>query len=698
GPPRDISFTSEDSFINLSWREPLSDGGEEIISYRIYRGMTSNDLQYMDRVDPDVFFYNDTTVTNGMLYHFGIRAENRVSRGEWGYITAVASTRPGAPTIYRIDRSDGSLNVSWFRPLDDGGIDEIHYSVYFGDSIASMELLTTEITDEWYNISGLVNGRTYYVAVSASNWRGTGPLSEIWKGIPMTPPSKPRDLKGDISPFNIHLTWLPPEEKGGSQNITYNVYMGQNLSSIETVASSLNSTSADIPVGIIGVQMTVFVRAVNELGPGEPSDHLNITPLGDLSRPMNLTALEMGDHILLSWKPPTYRGGAENITYMVYSGPDPGNLTILMASASDHNISVSPVVPGKEYWFAVSAYNGYWESRRSDLVNATPFQTPSPPIDLMGTIGNRFVNLSWSTPTFLGGDTNVSYELYTAIGNGSFSHRWLNTNNTLVRGLENGMDYTFYVRAINVKGMSLPSNIIILRPMSVPSPPRNPYYVDYDGSLNISWATPMDKGGSRLITYTLFSGPAEDDLVPIAEGISDLFYIITGLTNGVRYYIRVAAVNEIGSSEPSEMLIGIPMKLPSSPRNLNITWQEGGVLIKWDPPQDNGGGEIWIYHVQRGLDPDSMIEIAGVSGSFREYLDIGAVEGTIYFYCISCETTKGTGPSSEVFELRPPPDEADGLDLRIPVIIGIVALVILLVIVALFMVRRSRRHDWGIEE
>ncbi|MBN1389977.1 MAG: fibronectin type III domain-containing protein [Candidatus Thermoplasmatota archaeon] len=699
GPPRDISYMSEDSFINLSWRTPLSDGGEEIISYRIYRGLTSNNLIYMDRVDPDVLFYNDTSVTNGRPYYYGIRAENIVSRGEWGYITAVATTRPGPPIIYKTVISDRSLNVSWFRPSNDGGINELSYTLYFGDP-SSLEVLCSGIKTEWYNISGLVNGRSYNVAISASNWRGEGPLSEVLEVVPMATPSKPRDLTGYVSPFRVYLTWLAPIEKGGSDNITYDVYMGQNLSSMESAASMLNVTDVDIPVSVIGVRMTIYVKARNELGLGQRSDLLNITTLGDLSRPMNLTAVEGGDHVNLSWKPPTYNGGAANITYFIHSGWDPFNLSIMHAGVHGMEMTITPVIPGKRYYFAVSAYNGHWEGPLSEVVDITPFQVPGVPLNLKGTIGNRLVNLSWEVPSFYGGFGNISYDLFMAVGNGTFGYvRWLNGNQTIVRGLENGIDHTFYVKAYNLKGRSLGSNLITLRPMTIPSKPRNPFYLDGDEILNISWDPPMDNGGSVHITYTLYFGDSEDDLEPLIEGISETFYMMTGLKNGERYYTRITAVNVIGSSEPSDLLIGIPMKLPTAPTNLNISWQEGGVLVKWDPPEDSGGGEIWIFRIYRGLDPGNMTELVGVSASFREYLDVNAVEGTKYYYSISCETAKGRGPMSEIYELKPPTKEEGGMDLGIPIFIVAASLVLLLFILVLYLFKRNKRRDWGaIEE
>ncbi|MGA1873766.1 MAG: fibronectin type III domain-containing protein, partial [Thermoplasmatota archaeon] len=701
GAPTDLSYFSEDSFINLTWSPPSSDGGEEIISYRIYRGNSpqTDDMSYMAMVDPDILVYNDTSPQNGRTYYYGIRAENVVSQGEWSTLSAVASTSPGAPIIYKVGRSDGALNISWYRPNDDGGIQDLSYNLYMGENATALSRIATDIDEEWYNITGLVNGRSYHIGVSARNWRGEGPLSDIVRAVPQRPPSSPRDLEASLSPFRVHLTWKPPLENGGSGNITYEVLMGENMSAIRSVVRDLNITQTEVQISTIGKEMLVFVRAWNELGPGDRSDILLITPLGDLSRPLNLSASEGGDHINLTWKPPVYSGGARNMTYVIYQGWNRTNLTVLEMGINTTGYTVNPVIPGREYFFAVAAFNSAWEGGLSEIVSVIPYQVPSRPTGLAGRIGNGFVNLSWEPSLFMGGDDNVSYKIYMAEGNGSFGYLyWTNLNETMVRGLANGVDYSFYVRARNIKGDSLRSEIIVLRPLTIPSRPRNPYYYDDDGILNVTWDEPLDNGGSNLTRYSILVGSNESNLEPFIENITSRYHVLSGLNNGERYYIRIIAANEMGNSPPSELLIGIPMKLPSAPLNLNITWQEGSVLIKWDEPEDLGGGDVYYYHIYKGPDPGNMTKLRSVSGAFLEYYDLDIDGDETYYYKIACETTKGRGPPSEVFKLEPIIEGSKEIDLPLPVIAGASIFLVVIIAVVALLARRKKSMEWNIEE
>ncbi len=78
--PQNLEATAGDERVILRWDEPSSDGGSEIINYRIYRGTTSGRLSLLTVVG-DVLEYNDEAVTNGMIYYYRIIAVNAAGEG-----------------------------------------------------------------------------------------------------------------------------------------------------------------------------------------------------------------------------------------------------------------------------------------------------------------------------------------------------------------------------------------------------------------------------------------------------------------------------------------------------------------------------------------------------------------------------------------------------------------------------------------
>jgi titin len=517
--------------------------------------------------------------------------------------------------------------------------------------------------------------------------------------VPMWVPSEPRDLQHDITPFKVHLDWEEPANFRGSSNVTYNVYMGPNLSSLKKASSEINVTQAVINTPDIGRATLFFVRAENEMGEGPRSETLNLTPMGDLSRPLNLTATELGNSILLQWKRPEFTGGAPTITYDLLTGPDEWNLSIYKLGIENTTFVMSGVTPGRTYYIGVRANNSYWHGPLSDIVFTTPYNPPTKVLELNGSIGDSYVNLTWREPLDLGGDLNVSYEIFMASGGGDLRVlRWLNNNRTMVRSLENGVSYIFAVRAYNIKGPGPFSNFVNLTPMTIPSPPRNLLYTEDGGSLNLTWEQPLSFGGAPSVSYTVLMGRSRDNLTPVENGLERTQYLLTGLVKGELYIISVTAVNIIGMSERSNTIEAVPMTVPSPPRELSFNWTEQGLRLRWKGPSDDGGGDIWYFHIYRGNDPANMTLIKSLGGSFFSYLDTEAEKGGTYFYRISCENSLGRSPYSDILTVEPEIVKKDEFDMRL-VYIGIgAALILLAIVIGLLLLRNNRRKDWYLEE
>ena len=75
-PPENLTAAAGDSFVLLIWDPPSYDGGEEIVSYRIYRGESESNLSLLVELLPSVYTYNDTDVKNGKTYFYRITSRN----------------------------------------------------------------------------------------------------------------------------------------------------------------------------------------------------------------------------------------------------------------------------------------------------------------------------------------------------------------------------------------------------------------------------------------------------------------------------------------------------------------------------------------------------------------------------------------------------------------------------------------------
>ena len=139
--------------------------------------------------------------------------------------------------------------------------------------------------------------------------------------------------------------------------------------------------------------------------------------------------------------------------------------------------------------FEVRARNSFGEGPWSDRVQYANFQlivclddsggvddaeSPTVPLRVSAVPGDGYVTLTWNEPSSDGGSPITGYEVgYRRTGrNGSYYIRTTSATSTDIRGLVNGVDYEFFVRARNAHGSSSWTETIIASPVgSKVSPP-----------------------------------------------------------------------------------------------------------------------------------------------------------------------------------------------------------------------------------
>ena len=123
-----------------------------------------------------------------------------------------------------------------------------------------------------------------------------------------------------------------------------------------------------------------------------------------------------------------------------------------------------------------------------------------------------------------------------------------------------------------------------------------------NGTLFITWQEPDSDGGSAITGYTVQwkSGSQSFGGDPSREHTTeDTFpdYLITGLTNGTEYTVRVIAVNAVGDGPPSDTDTGTPVGPPDAPPNVQAGSGYQQLTVSWGAPND-GGSAITEYTLQ----------------------------------------------------------------------------------------------------
>ena len=92
----------------------------------------------------------------------------------------------------------------------------------------------------------------------------------------------------------------------------------------------------------------------------------------------------------------------------------------------------------------------------------------------------------------------------------------------------------------------------IFTSITIPNPPTNLVALGGDAQATVSFAAPVNNGGSPIIRYNISTTEGNITASGVASPI-----VVTGLTNGVNYRFVVKAVNAIGSSVSSDSSNGV---------------------------------------------------------------------------------------------------------------------------------------------
>jgi predicted phage tail protein len=175
---------------------------------------------------------------------------------------------------------------------------------------------------------------------------------------------------------------------------------------------------------------------------------------------------------------------------------------------------------------------------------------------------NRAALLTWPAPASDGGAMVRNYRIQRST-DGVTWHAVTSTapisRAFTVTGLTNGVRYRFRVAAANIAGPGAWSAAAVVTPRPVASAPGRPTGTAGSRKVTLRWSAPASPGGSAITGYRLLkSVNGITWLVVTATAPTTRTFTVSGLTNGVAYRFRVAAVNGVGLGAWSSVGIATP--------------------------------------------------------------------------------------------------------------------------------------------
>ncbi len=578
----DGAISHDRGAVEVSWDSPIDDGGSSITGYEMfiyYRdalvALPVTNGTCVDLTDPAIMQSRSCTITDVSRpgdFNVVVMAVNEVGQGEQGWSETFRGLgRPSEPTAIAIEHVDGAdsvdqgaINISWEPPTDDGGVSILSYTLRLynvdSDSYATPSAGTCE---SFSNFNGLINRAcaitnlerftNFKIAIESVNEYGesvTGFSETFQAQVKPGAIDAPELVRAFAS--SLEISWNAPADDGGSDITNYHVYMYPSAMPLSNLGNCIQN-----------------------------SEDLTNAPCVFDSVPAGLTTLRLFG-----------------------------------------------LSPNSEYSFYIAPVNAIGASRASPVVSSASTISHAEVSSLSATSVLSGINLSWQVQDLAARNGIISYYVkYSTSANGeyvalpddqcvgnSFDREATNLSCSITTGIDRGQTYWLKVSALDTEGFTSESTASA-RFMNYATEPTSVSIRHFDGAISpdrgaveVTWAPPIDDGGSGLIGYQMFIY-YQDALValPVEHGscvdVAEPVFLqsrsctITDMPRLGEYSVVVMAFNEVGLGAQgwSETFHGLVK--PSVIGNLTVEARAVTSTVSWSAPVDDGGSAVSGYRI-----------------------------------------------------------------------------------------------------
>ncbi len=415
-----------------------------------------------------------------------------------------------------------------------------------------------------------------------------------------------------------------------------------------TAHSPIRTTSWRRQAGLLCLSLFLVVLVLPQMAWGQAP-----------TSPTGFT-VEAGDvQVVLSWDDPSdasltweYRRQCLSCPSVPITGwlSIPGGDITTSDNRKSYTVTTG-LINAEAYTFLLRARNADGPSSLVVSTPSTPFSMPAPR-NLTGRPGNGQVALSWAAPPGVA-VTDWEYRYFTDSRGWS---AWQNTDSTattlVVKGLTNGLLYTFVLRGVTASGSGLSA-----RHQAAPSSmsaPENLKATAGDTQVTLTWAAPSGVTVTGWKYRYFLLGEAWGAWT--STGSPAATVTVTGLTNGQSYGFAVKGVIADGDGASSEVRASpVSALAPAKPVHFLGTGGDGQVTLSWDDPDD--ASLTWWYRYYPAPGTWVWAEIPSgditTSKSRKSFTVAGLTNGEPYIFQIKAANTHGSGTPSEYVRHTP---------------------------------------------
>lgn len=500
----------------VSWAPPEDDGGVPLQKYIIEaRPEKGGKWEKVAEADPEDTAAIIKNLKPDEKYKFRVRAVNKNDEvgdpAETDLCYVPPNVKPpdeaGKPEI--VDFDEKQVKLKFKPPRNDGGAPVTHYIIEAKDknmpSLGWKEVAVTDSPTPEATVDGLREGQTLQFRVRAVNDAGPGDAGEPSEAHLVRPKNAPpqiirdslkKEIKVELG-YNLRIDvefkgepepevefYLKPRKKKGKPEAPTETEFGNkftvgNWHRIEPAADALTYSGyyvIDRMERTYGGELTIVVKNIN----GQDAEKIPVRILGPPKSPRGpLEAVDVTkDSCVLKFKPPVDDGDCAPTSYQLEKMDTKTGLWVPCGKIdaptdgddeTEIKVPVKGLEEGQRYQFRVKAINdeGASEPLTTDgsILAKDPFGASTPPgLPTVVDFDGPMVELEFTPPMRDNGAPIQSYIIEKRVKGDT---RWekageapslgFGPQKAKVKGLTEGAQYQFRVKAVNKGGISEPS-------------------------------------------------------------------------------------------------------------------------------------------------------------------------------------------------------------------------------------------------
>jgi PKD repeat protein len=490
----------------------------------------------------------------GTAFEYKVRAVNAFGSSDFSNtVSAVAHVLPTTPlTLVASTTGANQIALSWNEITNETGF---IVERAFNNRWITLATISADLSN--YQDLNLAKASTYRYKIKAIGaCQYVGQTSEIVSATTYNNPPVPTMFSGQvISSSQIDLSWVDL----GVTETAYELHRSTSsrFATYTTIALAADVTSYQDQNLPYGKTFYYRLRAQNAAGYSNYTPTVTLTTLQVLPNAPTSPALAITQgKVKVMW-----RDLSDNEQGFLIERSKDAFVTIDRSFTSRSNtifvLDATGLEQGTNYFYRISAYNAIGTSAPTAITEIfMPWKVPPKPVDLLGTaISDTQIDLTWVDAN----GAELAFELQRA-SNARFSSGLVtiplasNTTSYSDTSVIHGRTYYYRIRAVNGAGASAYSAVTTVNtPQIIPADPGPVGLAPTRNRIiNVSWVDRSDNEQSFIVERS------RDQFITIDRSITvraNLNFVAdnAGLISGQVYFYRVKAVNQVGSSNYTEI-------------------------------------------------------------------------------------------------------------------------------------------------